>query len=201
MTRREGAHEMRTAAATLLLAALLAAPARAEDGLTVGARAGLGFAFGKVDGGTASSINDFIPGSFPLWLELGYRFDRHWSLVGFFQYGPATTDACPANDCNASDQRLGATAIYRFDPGSFTPWMGFGTGYEWLNVGRGAPIRAGGLELSLQAGGDFRVSSAVGVGPYLCFSVGQFTEVTPQPVVDKTTHGWVLVGVKATFDL
>lgn len=197
---------MRPTRAVPLFAALLLAPvARAgEDGLTVGLRAGLGFAFGKIDGSTASSISDYIPGAFPLWLELGYRFDRHWSLVGFFQYGPATTDACPGMDCHASDQRLGVTAVYRFDPSSFTPWMGLGTGYEWLSVDRGVPVHAGGLELSLQAGGDFRVSSGFGLGPYLCFSVGQFSDVTtggnPQSLTDKTTHGWVQVGVKGTFD-
>ena len=171
----------------------------------MGVRASLGFPFGKVDGGTTFTIGDAVPGDFPFWLELGYRFDRHWSLVGFFQYGPATIDDCPAGyDCRASDQRLGATAIYRFDPGTFTPWLGIGTGYEWLNVDRGAPVRAGGLELSLQAGGDFHLSPEVGFGPYLCFSVGQFSTVTvggiPQTGVDKTSHGWVQVGVKGTFD-
>lgn len=196
---------MRPARAIPLLAALLLAPAAraGEDGLTVGFRAGLGFAFGKIDGRTSFTINDAIPGAFPFWLEMGYRFNRHWSLVGFFQYGPATTDACPAEACHASDQRLGVTAVYRFDESSFTPWMGLGTGYEWLNVDWGAPVHAGGLELSLQAGGDFRVTSGLGLGPYLCFSVGQFSEVTagtPQTVADKTTHGWVQVGVKGTFD-
>ncbi|HEU4382339.1 MAG TPA: outer membrane beta-barrel protein [Anaeromyxobacteraceae bacterium] len=197
---------MRPAGPIAALAALLLAPlARAgEDGITAGVRAGLGFAFGKVDGRTASSISDSVPGDFPLWLELGYRFDRHWSLVGFFQYGPATTDACPGVDCRASDQRLGVTAVYRFDPSLFTPWMGLGAGYEWLYVELGAPVRAGGLELSLQAGGDFQVGSGIGLGPYLCFSVGQFSDVTaggsPQSLTDKTTHGWVQVGVKGTFD-
>ena len=79
--------------------------------------------------------------------------------------------------------------------------MGIGTGYEWLNVYRGASLRAGGLELNLQTGGDFRVSPGFGLGPYLCFSVSRFTDVTPQAVAEKTTHGWVQVGVKGTFDL
>lgn len=199
---------MRPARTIALLAALLLAPAAlaGEDGLTVGARAGLGFAFGKIDGSTTFGISDAVPGAFPFWVELGYRFDRHWSLVGFFQYGPATTDACPGGfDCSASDQRIGLTAIYRFEPSSFTPWMGIGTGYEWLNVDRGVPVNAGGLELSLQAGGDFRVSPGFGLGPYLCFSVGQFSDVAAgglrPSAIDKTTHGWVQIGVKATFDL
>ncbi len=198
---------MHAARSTLLTVALLAAvPARAgEDGLVLGARAGLGFAFGKIDGSTTFAINDAIPGMFPFWLEVGYRFDRHWSLSAFFQYGPATTDACPpGQDCGASSHRLGALAVYRFDPSSFTPWMGIGTGYEWLSVDRGAPVRAEGLELNLQAGGDFRVASGIGLGPYLCFSVGQFSAVTAggTPVaVDKTTHGWIQVGIKGTFDL
>lgn len=201
------ASEMRAAAAILLAASLLAAgPARAgEDGLVVGARTALGFAFGKIDGKTTYTVADAIPGVFPFWLEIGYRFDVHWSLSAFFQYGPASVDACPAGfSCSASVQRLGANAIYRFDPGQFTPWMGFGTGYEWLNLDRGVAVAAGGLELNLQIGGDFRLASGIGLGPYLCFSVGQFTSVTgggvPQPV-ERTTHGWVQVGAKVTFDL
>ncbi len=193
---------MRTAAA-LLVAALMAAPARAEDsGLTMGARVGLGFSFGKVDGRTASTISDYVPSAFPLWLELGYRFDLHWSLTGFFQYALTTTADCPPGEqCTASDQRLGLTAIYRLDPASFRGWMGIGTGYEWFNLTRGAELHAGGLELNLQAGGDFQVSSTFRLGPYLCLSVSKFTQVTPQVDVDKTTHGWVQVGLKGAFDL
>lgn len=200
---------MRVPRAVPLAAALLLAPAaRADgDGLTLGFRAGLGFAFGKIDGGTTTSISDAVPGAFPFWLELGYRFDQAWSLVGFFQYGPGTTDACqpPGYACRASFQRLGATAVYRFDPASFTPWMGLGVGYEWLNVDWRPAVRAGGLELSLQAGGDFRVTGGLGLGPYLCFSVSQFESVTvgglSKTPLDKTTHGWVQVGLKATLDL
>ncbi len=197
---------MRLLRAAPLLAALLLAPAAraGDDGLTVGVRAALGFPFGKIDGRTTFTVGDAVPGDFPFWLELGYRFDRHWSLVGFFQYAPATTDGCPAGyHCRASDQRFGAIGIYRFDPSTFTPWMGIGTGYEWFNVDRGAPVHAGGLELSLQVGGDFRPAPGIGLGPYVCFSVGQFSSVTTGPVqqtIDKTSHGWVQVGVKGTFD-
>lgn len=204
---------MHAARLTLLTAALLAAvPARAgEDGLTLGVRAGLGFAFGKIDGSTTVGIADVIPTVFPLWLEVGYRFDRHWSMNAFFQYGPATTDRCPPGyDCPASDQRLGATAIYRFDQSSFTPWMGIGAGYEWLNyeylnVDSQVQVKAGGLELNLQIGGDFHVTPGIGIGPYLCFSLSQFSGITvsgvPHEVIDKTAHGWIQIGVKGTFDL
>ncbi len=201
-----------------------ATPAHADQnqGLSLGLRLGLGFPIGKADGGaTTTDISESVPMKIPIWFEAGYRFDKNWYLGAYFQWGPATTKNCPPGDtCSASDQRLGVNFHYRFDSGGFVPWVGAGFGYEWLNATQetsvfGAPVtieaQESGFEfLSLQVGGDWTISPAFKLGPYLCFSIAQFTEVSASvtgfgsasgSITDKAVHEWLQVGLKGTFDL
>ena len=130
-------------AAVAFALSLTASVARAADsGIEIGARTGYALSAGN-RGTTADGMNapvaNYVQGFFPLWLDLGYRFDPALYLGGFFSYGfgivnDASQTTCREanNSCSASDTRLGVMGRYTFPlTGALAPWLGLGVGYEW----------------------------------------------------------------------
>jgi hypothetical protein len=122
----------------------------------------------------------------------------------------------PGVSCKGSDVRFGVEGTYSFSPGqSFNPWIGLGTGYEWVNLQGGSSTGNGeftfhGWEyFNLQVGGDFSLSRVFALGPYTSFGLGQYssTSVTlgsttfSGDVASKKVHAWLQLGVKGTFNL
>ncbi len=209
-----------------ITAAIVAAPARADDsGVTLALRAGYALPMG--DAVKNEKLADNISGVIPLWLDAGYRIDKSIFVGAYFQYGIGFLNKSKAFgggvcdlagvSCSAYDLRFGVEGIYRFSPdASFVPWAGIGVGYEIAHLSaevagvQGSATVRGFEFVNLQVGGDFKVSPAFSVGPYLAFSLGQFSDqkldFPPQPVVsgsipDKATHEWLQFGVKGTYDL
>jgi len=61
---------------------------------------------------------------------------------------------------------------------------------------------------NLQAGGDFKVADHVGVGPFVSFSLGEYSSVSMDPEIagmvdeipNKAIHEWLVIGVKGSFN-
>jgi hypothetical protein len=213
-----------------------ASNARAE-GVELGARVGYGIPMGKTD--DESDLSEGISGMIPLQLDLGYRVTPELSIGGYVMYGLGFTgedisDACDNTDdvvgvtasCSTHDVRLGIQAQYHFLPRKkLDPWLGLGLGYEWLTFG--IDVSGGGLEadlsatghgfefVNLQGGLDYKVSPGLAIGPFLSFSIGQYSETssscagnactdfdsTGGDIENKALHQWLLLGVRGTFVL
>jgi hypothetical protein len=192
-----------------------------KPGLDLGVRLGYALPFGNTSG--SEKLSDGISGAVPIVLEAGYRINANFTVGALFQYGiaqvkeNATTMCGGAISCSGSVIRLGIEGLYNFNLDTpLTPWVGLGTGYEWMSIdisGMGASGSAGtrGLEfLTLHAGGDYRLSQQLSVGPFLSFSIAQYSTVTAQlpgqpstsaDVTDKSMHEWLQLGVRGKFGI
>jgi hypothetical protein len=189
------------------------APAKSESGFTMGLRLGYGIPMG--DFISAVSMDEFLGGKIPIWVDLGYRLDRSMFIGAYFQYAfgtaAGTYDAlCTASgvDCTPSILRIGAEFLYKLMPdASFAPWVGIGIGYEVVTFtesagGASGSTDASGFEfVNLQLGGDFKVGSNFALGPYVALSVAQYSSVGGVTGFEKGTHEWLQFGLKGTFDL
>jgi len=226
------------AAAALLVVGVMAVPAvarsddeepndapnkaQAQPSLELGIRTGYAILLG--DRTPAYSPAHEMFGAVPLIVELAVRsISKRLAIGAMFQYGfgqlrEPRSNGCGTDgvSCSASTTHLSLEALYFPAPDSgFSPWLGVGTGYEWVNLDvaiTGTPVSAGtnGLEfLILQAGGDFRASSWFAIGPFLTFSVGRYIDqaVTsggfaadrPSEGTDHSLHAWLTFGIRAVF--
>lgn len=188
--------------------------------LYIGARLGFGLFLGKATG-DEPPLADFS-NKVPIWIDLGYRFSPNFLVALYGQYAFATL-SCPTGfRCTgASVMRFGVQAQYGFAPdATIAPWVGLGVGYEIVS----ATLTTGGVEnsfnlkgvefLNLQAGADYMVSKAVGIGPFLSFSLGRYSsgskdgpaltvpnEPTDGGIPKKEFHEWLVFGVRGAFSL
>ncbi|MGZ3474921.1 MAG: hypothetical protein ACXWUG_11955, partial [Polyangiales bacterium] len=207
-----------------------------EGGIELGLRTGFGIPLGKSsesDNPAASSdagkLSSGITGQIPIWLDVGYRINPNIYAGVYFQYGiilaKKGTDPgnCPdAASCSGSDMRFGVNAQYHLMPDqSFDPWVGVGIGYEILSLkesanGRDGKSSAKGLEfLNLQVGGDYKVAPNLGIGPFISFSLGQYSGASVDNGAGSTDidfdgeagrpkkalHEWLTIGLRGTFGL
>jgi hypothetical protein len=175
-------------------------------------------------------MSDGIAGQIPLWLDVGYRALPELFVGAYFQYGfgfmgDLFDESCDVDgiDCSASDVRLGVQVHYHIMPfQSVDPWVGLGLGYEWLTLG----AEGGGLETSttargfefanFQAGADFLVGPKAAVGPFISFSLGQYSDASfdcspatacggfsgiDGDIENKALHEWLVLGVRGDFVL
>ncbi len=196
---------------------LTAGSARADQqsGFSLGARIGYGIPVGDADASITQS--DLVSGMVPLQLDATYRFNPNWQLGLYFQYGFATIGnvfcqtADPNASCTGSNVRFGAEAMYTFASDGFSPWIGLGLGFEWQNVtatlgGVSVDVQISGFEyLNLQLGGDWKLSPAFKLGPFVSFSLASYDTISAAGVsasiASTKTHEWLQLGVKGTFDL
>lgn len=197
-----------------------AAAVRTDDaadlhGLEIGIRAGYGLPLGSTAGtlgGGSASFSDTVKGMFPLWADVGWRLNPNWYIGGFFQYGFGSVGAaftvCSQTgvSCSWNDMRAGLNVHYHFLPdGPVDPWLGLGAGYEWLSAGGNLSGTFHGFEFgNAQLGADYKVSPYFGVGPFVAFTVAQFTRVsdsgTSGDIADKKIHDWLIFGLRGVFD-
>lgn len=203
------------AVASLFVAASAMAQDSGGGGFEAGLRLGYGLPMG--DAAKDAKLSDMYSGMIPIWLDLGYRIDPSLYAGLYAQYGIASVKDCPSGvSCSGSDIRFGVMGAYHISPEeSFDPWVGFGIGYEMAKVkmsagGQDASATAKGLEFAnLQVGGDYKVSPTMGIGPFLSFSLGQYSSQTIDPdpmnvsgsIKDKGMHEWLTIGVRGVFDM
>lgn len=190
------------------------APPDAGGKIKLGLRLGYMLPMGEFAKG--SKMSDGVSGGIPVWLDLGYMVTPNIMVGLYAQYAYLMVKDCPSGaDCSASDIRVGLQGQYHLSPGeSMNPWFGLGIGYEMINTkaeAGGVSVEGNykGLEFAnLQAGADFKVGDSLAVGPFLSFSIGQYSsgEVTVPgagtvegDITDKAMHQWLTIGVKGTM--
>jgi len=190
-------------------------------GVDFAARVAYALPFGSVSA-TGGKLSDEVGGAVPLVLEVGYRLNAEVAIGALFQYAYALPrDSAPGcgdpNTCSGRVVRLGVEGVYNIHlDGALTPWIGVGTGYEWVTLsgsagGRTASIAARGFELvTFQGGGDYRISPAFALGPFVSVSLADYaveTAVAPgvqavnPNIADKRLHEWLQLGVRGRFGI
>ena len=133
-----------------------------------------------------------------------------WFIGAYFSYGfggSASDSLCPTGDCSANTLRFGGQ-VHWHPLGNVgrRSWVGIGSGYEKVGVSSsGGSFDLSGWEfVNLQLGVDFALGSSVKIGPWVSFSVGQYssgsisgsgTGVT-EDIANKTLHEWLMIGVR-----
>jgi len=191
----------------------------AEAGPELAVRAGYATSFGRIQPG--KRIRSEIAGAIPLWVDVGYRFDRRWFVGAYGHYGlglQAATSESKCPDCQHSWIRAGLQAQYRFiDRGSYNLWVGLGVGREYLNEAideteKRAKSITGWEWLNLQAGSELQPTAGLGLGPYLSLGLGSYQHMTQTclsdfhcplderrqetSLSDSGVHGWFNAGVR-----
>ena len=189
-----------------------------EVALRVGIGIPLGSAY-QTTGGTDVSLSDWSSITIPVQLDLGVRLGGSWFLGGYFSYGFAgsskasfATFSCGGDvNCSPSTMRFGGQVHWHPLGNAYTdPWIGLGSGYEKVSLGVSDPTGNGSLDISgweyanLQLGLDFALGSAVKIGPWVSFSVGQYSSAGASgggagasvDITNKTIHEWLMGGVR-----
>jgi hypothetical protein len=161
------------------------------------------------------AMSDAYSGALPIQLDVGYKVIPELLVGGYLSYGPAfvASDACPNGvDCSASQFRVGLQGQYHLSPaGSIDPWLGLGIGWENLAtsstaLGVTTDSSVSGYEfLNLQGGADFKLTDAVKLGPFVNFSLGQYSTApagdVSADIPNTAMHQWLTIGVKGNYDL
>jgi hypothetical protein len=197
-----------------------------ERGLSIGARFAYGLPFGSLSGVEGDDLSDIYDASYPLIVDVGWRFNPSLYAGIFVQYAFVSLssqleDACAGADCGGSNIRFGANVSWSFTPQKRTiPWVGVGFGYEYARFdaqrgGRKLELEVRGWEYANFSGGvDWRFGSRFRVGPFATLTLGRYstleTPVDPLTGVvgatqeldidDPAFHEWLHLGVRAMFD-
>ncbi len=193
-------------------AALLVPAASSAQG-TFGLRLGYALAGGETVEG--EKLADTVASQVPFQLDFLYRFKPEiaagiYGSIGFGQLDADVKLACDSvvTSCSANVLRAGVQATYTFKGVSpiFVPWLGVGAGVErlsrtivWVFVPE--TVETVGFEFLLELGGDVAASPEFSVGPYLQLSFGQYRSQDGNGIVNKATHEWYGLGLRAKYDL
>ncbi len=200
--------------------AAVAIPTASHAQFTLGLRLGYAPAMGDMaksaDGSTSWKMSDFVGSQIPLQFDAMYRFTPEWAAGLYFSYGfgqvtGTAKDLCNSlgEDCSASAMRFGVQGTYTFTTVSptFVPWAGLGIGYETVTLkesiggASGTTDFSGWEYLNLQLGGDYKVNPKFAVGPYVMFSLNQFSNIEGNSIPEKSMHEWFHIGLRGKFDL
>lgn len=200
-----------------------APPARVgfQMALRTGYAVPMGYARGGA-GGADLAMSDGFSGQVPIFMEIGGKVIPNLFLGGYLGLGfggpPGEFDTlCNSGGltCVAVGFRIGAEIQYHILPGEMTnPWVGYGIGFESLALGMSQGGQSwtdsySGLEFAHLMGGiDFRLNRIFGIGPFVDYSIGDYTtyhvEEPGFATVDgdiqvTRTHEWLAFGVRGTF--
>jgi len=218
--RREERHKMRKLVLAAVAVVALAVPAASRAQFQLGARVGYAWASGDAFQGT--SLADAISTQVPIQVDVGFKVMPGLTLgaygsYGFGQKGSLIKSLCTgASSCSdPTDIRFGVQALFALPLPILAPWVGIGTGYEQTHFkASGVPLLGGqGLSatfsgweyFNLQAGADVLSIPTFGLGPYVQYSLGQYSSLsgvrdligTP----GKTNHSWFTIGVRGNFSI
>jgi hypothetical protein len=180
-----------------------------EASLRVGFGLPLGTAYQQTDG-TNLSLSDIDSFTIPIQLDVGVRLGGSWFLGGYFSYGfggSNSTTGCSGGGCTPSTLRLGGQVHWHpLGNVGTDPWIGLGSGYTKVSVSSdsGTASLSGWEFADLQLGLDFALGSAVKIGPWVSFSIGQYSSASGSTggtgvtidLQNKTIHQWIMGGVR-----
>jgi hypothetical protein len=161
----------------------------------------------------------------PVLVDVGGKPIPQLFLGGYVGLGFGSTAgeldrACQSNggsSCGTFSFRLGFEVLWSFLPRArLNPWIGYGIGYDSLAFGKSqndvvSAASLTGIDFAhFLAGVDVRVSRAFGLGPYIDYSLGQYsssaasivnnttgtTGTFTSEVRGKTIHQWFAVGLR-----
>lgn len=201
-----------------------ATPTGIEVGVRTGYALPFGDAVGAPSGGQTSALGDMFSGMIPIWVDAGYRLDPNMMIGASFQYGFAMINsshnpACSQNglSCSGSDVMFGVQLHYHLRPGrTIDPWGGLGVGYELASFGssgngQSAGTSFGGFQfVNVQVGGDYKVMPNLGVGPFVMFSLGEYSGCWYSggaaggggcTIHDTAMHEWLTFGIRGAYDI
>jgi len=189
------------------VAVAIGLPTASGAQLSLGARIAWAPALG--DASKDSPMTDAVTGQVPIQLDASYRLTPGISAGVFLSYGFAQLAGGGCGGCSASVTRLGVQGTYAFTEVSprLVPWVGLGAGLEWLTLKRsvgGVPVGddLAGFELvHVQGGVDYALGRQLAAGPYVLFSLGQYTTEEGHAVPAKGLHEWLNLGIRGKFDL
>jgi hypothetical protein len=200
--------------ATVAVLACWLAPGTAAAQLVPGVRVGYAASAGDLHQG--APMSDGLDSQVPIQLDLGWRLLPRLVVGIYGAYGIAQVGKlCIAGaDCSGSVLDLGAQAAWRFGIGKVSPWAGAGIGYEWgkylVRVGGDRlDVRVRGPEFVRLVGGvDFVLGEKFALGPFLQWGFGRYANLDSSGplgsfsggIPDKSTHSWLTIGVRGTFD-
>jgi hypothetical protein len=196
-------------------------PPPAHVGFQLGIRTGFALPFGNVDGGSGDTMNNFFSGQVPFLFDVGGKPLPWLFLGGYLGVGVGGTagtldSVCstPGVTCATATVRVGIEAIAYINAGEkVSPWVGYGIGFESSAIGISAPngdssVAASGPEFARFMGGvDFRLTKGFGIGPFVDFSIGEYTHLqtdTPNTTASgslesKSVHEWLALGVRGVL--
>jgi len=214
------------AAAAVVLSGNSARADATPTGIEVGLRTGYAIPLGNIQ--ESLPLGDTVNGTIPIWIDAGYRFHPNAMIGAFFQYGIGLVNsgggesalglkACAASDdnCSASDMMFGVQFHYHLMPDqTIDPWGGVGFGYEILGVnesgsansaGAGGASYSGFQFVNLQIGGDYKLRPNLGVGPFVMFSLGEYSRCSYTLLGNCTLqsgamHEWLTVGIRVAYE-
>jgi len=198
---------------------------KGSTGFQFALRTGYAIPLGAFDGG--ESMSDTFGGQIPFILDIGGKLNPSLFLGAYFGLGVGGTAGALSQSCTASNLscatatvRYGVEILYGFNPaGSVNPWLGYGIGIEGTAVAISGTradgtaftgsLAGSGLEFAhLMGGADFRLGKIFGIGPFVDFSIGQYTHATidtgTTPKIDGSIsntalHEWLTLGVRGVF--
>ena len=216
------------AASAVVLSGNTARADATPTGVEVGLRAGYAIPLGDAAGGNPStSLSNVFSGMIPIQVDAGYRFTPNMMVGAFFQYGIASIAsgsgsvgaACSQSgvSCSGSDMMFGAQFHYHLMPDqTIDPWAGIGIGYEIANFSASAGGQSAGESFSgfqfvnLQVGGDYKVMPNLGVGPFVMFSLGEYSGCSFSgglsgggscTIQNTAMHEWLTFGIRGAYDI
>jgi hypothetical protein len=193
-----------------------APPAAAEEDthatrFEAAVRVGFSLPLGTTAGGDVS-LSDVAGFTIPFGVDVGVRIGGVVFVGGYFEYGAfgsPSANACNQTvSCSSNTVRLGGEVlIHPAGSARIDPWFGVGSGFEWLNLtatvnGLSGSAQYNGWEfINLQVGVDFALGSVVRLGPFVRFSMGEYTTLsasdgTSTSVADTALHEWLTFGVR-----
>jgi opacity protein-like surface antigen len=224
-------------AGTLAVTFAAAGSARAADatptGIEVGLRSGFALPLGDLQGGsglggTSTKLSDAFNGFIPIWVDAGYRLNPNIYIGAFFQYGIGLVNnsgstagqvSCTTSgvSCTGNNLLFGVDAHYHLMPeGTFDPYGGLGVGYEILSANVSAGGNSGGVSyngfqfVNFQVGADYKAMPNLGIGPFVMFSLGQFSGCSFSgsasslgncTIPQQAMHEYLTFGLRGAYDI
>ncbi len=219
---------MRNAALALAALAALAVPAaslaeeapEAKSALPLKLAVGTGYGIPMGDAKKDEKLSDFYAGEIPVELELSYGFTHAISAGLYFGYGYGLVSSNELlSGLKASDEfdalttlRFGVQGEYEFGKvGPTLPYAGLRVGYvtESAKLAAGGTSKTTGWEyFTLVGGADFEAGEGFAVGPFVSFSLGQYTNEKQAgeasasiPSAERAMHEWLTIGVRGSYSL
>ena len=172
---------------------------------------GFSLPLGTTAGGDVS-LSDVAGFTIPFGVDVGVRIKGVVFVGGYFEYGafgsPSASICTQSLSCSSNTVRLGGEVlVHPLGSARIDPWLGVGSGFEWLNLtatlnGLSGSAQYRGWEfINLQAGLDFALGSVLRLGPFVRFSMGQYTTLsgsdgTTIDVANTALHEWLSFGVR-----